>query len=126
MIQTSEHEVFKRRIFGEDQAVVSVSESSVEEERALAQGPMASSLRNRGMPDDLLRAQLVQRNKDINAALNMINCWTLDSDSIIIQSTWYCWGICVCCAALVLGGFAIRLTVSSSSPYYYGSRQSAS
>lgn len=74
---------------------------------------MASTLRNRGILDDLLRAQLLHRNKKVNAALEMTDSWALDIDSIIIQSVWYCWGTCVGCAVLVIGGLAIGLTVNN-------------
>ena len=112
MIQTSEHKSFKKRNVAKDREVTSVSESTLAEGRALAEGPMSSTRRSPGLPDNRLRRKLLEKNKEISHGLEIMNRWTIDSSSIIIQSRRYCWGTLACCAALVFGGLAIGFTVN--------------
>jgi hypothetical protein len=112
MIQTSEHSIFKQKIFGEDPDVTPVSTCPIAQERTLAEGPMSLLPQSQASLDDRLRSHFVQKNMKLSAGLDMMAQWTLDNSSIIIRSRWYCWGTLTCCATLVAGGLIIGFTVN--------------
>jgi len=62
-------------------------------------------------PHEELRARMEETNQKIAEGLAMMSKWTIDKESIIIPTRWYCWGTLALCAILVLGGLAIGLTV---------------
>ncbi|KAK0610897.1 hypothetical protein B0T14DRAFT_411800, partial [Immersiella caudata] len=112
MISTSEYNSFKQEAFENDPDVTPVSACPIAEQRALALGPMSSSLRHRGMGDHLLRQQLIEKNKTIRAGLDVVDQFTFDNSCIIIRSRWYCWSTLTCCAILVAGGLVIGFSVN--------------
>lgn len=112
MVQTSKYDAFSEKAAQDSRDVTSVSKNPIAEKRALAQGPMSSDLRNRGMSDEQLREGLLHRTTAISKALEVMDRWTFDRSSIIIRSRWYCWGTLACCAVLVVGGLVIGFTVN--------------
>jgi hypothetical protein len=112
MVRASEYELFSAKVFGRDNDVTSVSDSSVALTRALDQGPDTTLPQNTDRKRETdLQNQLAKENQPIAAGLDMMEAWTTDIESITISSRWYCWGTLTFCGALVIGGLLIGFTV---------------
>lgn len=99
----------------------SLGACTIARKRALAQWPAAVlgdtpeplGLVRAGEDNSALRKELREANARAAEILKKMDSWIIDETSIIIPYRRYCWGTLGLCAALVLGGLAIGLSVQT-------------